>query len=147
MATETKVESSMGRRETSSKRGNRVAGSNGGKIRVGPYAIVFDYSNTYFLTDVWLRTNTKYTQQKKQSNHWVLEYQACLSYEQFTSVQSLRKSSSDLVYSRVRLPNSPRSHAVCTWCSRGRRMDDRPGTVPEKREPRSKSTWSLFLTL
>ena len=32
--------------------GNRVADSNGGKMRVGPYAIVVDYSNTYFLTDV-----------------------------------------------------------------------------------------------
>lgn len=146
MGTETKLESSMGRRETSSKRGKSCSWFQW-RENARPYVIVVDYSNTYFLTDVWLGTNTKYTQQKKQTNHWVLECQACLSYEQFTSVQSLRKSSSDLVYSRVRLPNSPRSHAVCTWCSRGRRMDDRPGTVPEKREPRSKSTWSLFLTL
>ena len=31
--------------------------------------------------------------------------------------------------------DSPRSHAVCTWCSHGGRMDDRSGTIPEKREP------------
>ena len=69
MGTETKLESSMGRRETVSKRGKSCSWFQWRENTRRPYAIVFDYGNTYFLTDVWLRTNTKYTQQKKQSNH------------------------------------------------------------------------------
>lgn len=144
MGTETKLESSTGRRETSSKRGKSCSWFQGRENARRPLLIIviliFSLTSSCGQTQNMRNTRNKATIESLYAKVVYLMNSLRLS-------NLWEKGSSDLVYWRVRLPNSPRSHAVCTWCSRGRGMDDRPGTVPEKREPRSKSTWSLFLAL